>query len=541
MPGRNKNRSTSPRVHEVERTEVEQTEVERTEVERSNVERSNVRSKDVGPSDLGPNDVGGSEAGQSDGPPNPFQPGRAGRQKSVSAGNAKADAIAAEWNHLAWTGAVWKSLLLPGGALLAAAWIALESGWLALSSPAVNSFYYVAFGAGLLLAWRFHSSRVMFALLSLLLGHRALEFFSGALGTSSGPGRAAFELVSFLLPLNFIILSEMRERGLTVPAVATRLGILFGESVLVAALCRPEQTAAPAIFHAALLPRAWLSATHIPQPALLLFAVAWVMLLARFVLYRKPVESGMMWSLLALMFSLHFKGGVGMAGSAYMATAGLIIAFSVIENFYVLAYHDELTSLPSRRAFNDALLSLEAPYAIAAVDIDHFKSFNDTYGHETGDQVLRMVAGKLARVSGGGRAFRVGGEEFSILFSGKSAAEVLPDLELLRALIAQSVFLLRAGGERRTVARGPDRRSAARTKRSQTQRAPSAVAKLSVTVSIGVAESSARSRSATPDVNAIIRAADKALYQAKQCGRNRVVKADAPITRAARNSKRHIA
>ena len=52
-------------------------------------------------------------------------------------------------------------------------------------------------------------------------------------------------------------------------------------------------------------------------------------------------------------------------------------------------------------------LSFEAPYAIAVVDIDHFKNFNDTYGHDTGDQVLRLVAGRLAAVNGGGKAFRV--------------------------------------------------------------------------------------------------------------------------------------
>ena len=114
-----------------------------------------------------------------------------------------------------------------------------------------------------------------------------------------------------------------------------------------------------------------------------------------------------------------------------------------------LAYHDELTSLPARRAFNDALLRLQKPYAVAVVDIDHFKKFNDSYGHETGDQVLRMVAGKLAGITGGGRAYRVGGEEFSILFPGKTAKDALPHLELLRSVIEVSTFRVRAGQERR--------------------------------------------------------------------------------------------
>ena len=119
------------------------------------------------------------------------------------------------------------------------------------------------------------------------------------------------------------------------------------------------------------------------------------------------------------MFISLQAGGVSPTATSYMATAGLILVGSIIENSYLLAYHDELTTLPARRAFNEALLRLEDSYAVAVVDIDHFKKFNDTYGHETGDQVLRLVAAKLATVTGGGRAYRVGGEEFSILFPGK--------------------------------------------------------------------------------------------------------------------------
>jgi len=63
----------------------------------------------------------------------------------------------------------------------------------------------------------------------------------------------------------------------------------------------------------------------------------------------------------------------------------------MVETSYLLAYHDELTALPSRRAFHEALLRLQPPYSIAMVDIDHFKRCNDTYGHDTGDEVLRLV------------------------------------------------------------------------------------------------------------------------------------------------------
>jgi GGDEF domain-containing protein len=184
-----------------------------------------------------------------------------------------------------------------------------------------------------------------------------------------------------------------------------------------------------------------------------------------------------------------------------------------------------LTTLPSRRAFNDALLRLQAPYSIAIVDIDHFKNFNDTYGHDTGDEVLRLVASKLARVTGGGEVYRCGGEEFAIVFSGGTTAEVADHLEQLRATIEVSSFRMR-GNDRRETPRGPDRRNQ-RTRgrtlpghaiRKLTQSPPNDRTSLSVTVSIGVATSAGENA----DAEAVVRAADKALYRAKAAGRNRV-------------------
>jgi PleD family two-component response regulator len=175
------------------------------------------------------------------------------------------------------------------------------------------------------------------------------------------------------------------------------------------------------------------------------------------------------------------------------------------------------------------------------LDIDHFKRCNDTYGHDTGDQVLRMVASRLARVSGGGQAYRCGGEEFAILFSGKTTNDVLEHLEKLRVDIEASKLRLR-GPDRRQEARGPDRRN----QRSSDQRPPGQRSRgrmqtghairqlsrveptssdeLSVTASIGVATS----KRENPSAEEVIKAADKALYRAKDGGRNRVETASAP-------------
>src|SRR3972149_1430335 len=139
------------------------------------------------------------------------------------------------------------------------------------------------------------------------------------------------------------------------------------------------------------------------------------------------------------------------------------------------------------------------------VDVDHFKKFNDTYGHDVGDQFLKMVAGRLDEVTGGGRAFRYGGEEFSVLFPGKTVDEALPHLDLLRATIEDTRFALRGPGRPR---KKPGKARAGSLRQGSGQ--AGAAKNVAVTVSIGVAEPG--ERAATPE--AVIKAADKALYRA---------------------------
>lgn len=414
-----------------------------------------------------------------------------------------------------------KSLLrpwfVPGGVLLLLAALPLQTTFFSISSQAIEFYYYAVFVTAILLAWRFHSSRVILALLSLLLAHRAMEFFSNGHRLSVGPGHIAFESTALLLPINFLVFSITAERGLAVPALASRLSLLFCESVFVAVICAPGQTSSPGFMHAALLNVHLFDKSRIPQLALLAFVLAFGVIAVRFLMYGKPVENGLMWSLIATFLGF-YAGAVGQIGDAYFATAGVILAASLVENSYFLAYHDELTALPARRAFHDALLDLEPPYTVAVVDIDHFKRVNDTYGHDTGDQVLSMVAARLARVNSG-QAFRVGGEEFSILFPGKSVKEVTKDLEALRIAVSEFSFRVRVTAERRKLPRGPDRRSDKRQRSSPgSERESHSPQQLSVSISIGVAEANRKTRA----VEDVIRAADQALYRAKRAGRNRV-------------------
>jgi len=175
----------------------------------------------------------------------------------------------------------------------------------------------------------------------------------------------------------------------------------------------------------------------------------------------------------------------------------------VVIDSYFLAYRDELTALPSRRALNQLSLSLGRKYTLAMLDIDHFKKFNDTYGHDIGDQVLKLVASKLALVKIGGKVFRYGGEEFTVVFSRKGKEHTLAELERLRQDIA----------DYKIVIRHPQRTN----KQARTTKKNSDLKTVGVTISIGVAD-----RQSKQNFEQTLKVADQALYRAKKKGRNNV-------------------
>lgn len=175
----------------------------------------------------------------------------------------------------------------------------------------------------------------------------------------------------------------------------------------------------------------------------------------------------------------------------------------VLIDSYFLAYRDELTSLPSRRALKQLSLSLGKKYTLAMMDIDHFKKFNDKYGHDIGDQVLKLVASKLTKVKGGGKVFRYGGEEFTVVFPRKDVQHAAIELEKLRQSIADYKMIIRQPVRKTKESRG---------KRQQTEEKS-----VSVTISIGVA-----ARVNGQKFDQALKSSDEALYRAKKSGRNNV-------------------
>ncbi len=396
-------------------------------------------------------------------------------------------------------------LFMPGGLVLLASLVFLRPGGLPESAaPFLRVYPYAVAVGGAFLGWYFNRSRVVFALLILAIADRVLVVFPADLGSEGGAGRIVFNAVAVLLPVNLAAYSLVSERGLFTMRGLSRSIPILGQVLVVGVIgfFRPRELAV--LLDSRFLGGNLAAWTPIPQPGLVAFGVGLLVLLARFYLVRNPIERGFVWALAAAFTGLQLSRA-GWILTHVLATAGFILVMAVIETSYRMAYHDELTGLPGRRALNEALLKLGSQYAMAMVDIDHFKQFNDRYGHDVGDQVLRMVAAKLERVAGGGKAFRYGGEEFVVVFPGQGAADMVPHLESLRREVQASCFVLR----------GPDRpRKKPETPRTQSRHRRAVL----VTVSIGVAERDEHQRK--PDQ--VIKAADKALYRAKDAGRNQV-------------------
>jgi diguanylate cyclase (GGDEF)-like protein len=212
---------------------------------------------------------------------------------------------------------------------------------------------------------------------------------------------------------------------------------------------------------------------------------------------------------LTLAFNQSLTGSDDLMGSKiYHAYAfniiGLIALYSVYKLYWQNVYIDDLTGVPNRRAFNEQLKKLGRKYTIAMLDIDHFKKFNDNYGHTEGDNVLRYVAAHLKSASNS-NVFRYGGEEFSIVYSGYRIKDVLWRLEQMREELATRQFYIRMNESKRIKKSEKDRENQSNGRK-----------KARVTISIGIAQRTDRFKT-TEDV---INAADKALYMAKKKGRN---------------------
>ena len=401
--------------------------------------------------------------------------------------------------------------LLPAIALpVTAMWVTfsitlLSPGWQALL---IDALPVVALALAMLLSIRFNRSRFSFLLLFLTLAWVSQTHLRGQLLP------ATESLLFAALMTNSFVFSLLKDRSLFSIHGLLRLAVLLPQAIAIWYLV----TFAPAL-PLAILNREWFT---LPGAVAILVQLPDSILLGALLinLAHMALSIARNSSVQATFFACQL-GLLGIA-SGYphaafvpfmVSSCALLVALAIIMDSHDMAYRDELTALPSRRALNQLLLSLGRRYTIAMLDIDHFKKFNDTHGHDIGDEVLQMVAAKIARVGGGGKPFRYGGEEFTIVFTGKTPQQAEQQLEVLRAEIENYRMVVRQD-QRRNQSKS-DRKSGRQSRAKQGRNNPRQQT-LSVTISIGYA-------TRTPELKiaeTVIKAADQALYRAKNNGRN---------------------
>jgi diguanylate cyclase (GGDEF)-like protein len=375
------------------------------------------------------------------------------------------------------------SLLVPCFILLVSVYASLYVGQLPpLWFGILPLLPIILASVAILLAWHFNKGRVLILVLLLLIPKLY------------GDSNEEASLTAYLVVSCFCIalLAFVPERGFFNRFAVNR--ILF--VVMLVSWCYAIE-------------RSWVSFAFLDH-AFLNTTVSWSTVLLWCVLLISTSTIGFAWwlsgdtfrasgliSIVSLLIIGHFASSDTQFDALLSAQFLLWIWFLLMES-HRMAYLDDMTKLPGRRALNEQLVGLSKWYAIAMVDVDHFKKFNDTYGHDMGDKVLKSVATQLKYFANPGRAFRYGGEEFTIVFRGKQLAEVEETLERVREGIEDALVEVFDPKKKQDI-------------------------DVNVTVSLGVAFATLGE---SPD--AVLKRADDALYQSKKKGRNRVSKSLSP-------------
>ncbi|OPY62367.1 MAG: Response regulator PleD [Pelotomaculum sp. PtaU1.Bin065] len=368
-----------------------------------------------------------------------------------------------------------------------------------VSYEAIRYSSYAVLLIGLVVSYFSNRNRVFFTLITLLLSQYLLVDKKLYLSV-------VYPAVCIFIPLNIIIFSFLTERGVLTPGGKNRIALIFVEIIFTATIFGTNNQPLINLINKKVFSLRILSQTPVPQIAILLLLAAILLLIIRQSKNISSYESSFAGVIVASFIALNFKEN-NLALVIFFSISSVILIFAIIQDLYRKAYLDELTGIPTRRALMEELMKIGGKYTIAMLDIDFFKKFNDTYGHDVGDNALKFVAAMMKNVTGGGKIYRYGGEEFTIIFPGKGVDDAVSHLEKLRGKISSRGFVLR----------GQDRPK----KKPQKAKPNSSSAKrLFLTVSIGVSEKTEKNKTAAD----VIKSADNALYRAKENGRNCISK-----------------
>jgi len=408
---------------------------------------------------------------------------------------------------------IYRYLLLPLGV-----WLVLTIGF-ATTSLGVGweqhipflSLPYVLFAVNFGLGLAFLQTRVSFLglFLATVTYVASRHYFHGDVGQ----GRTLTYLASFYAPTMVVLYHGLNERGVFTLHGLRRFLIILSSIFIVLLLPKLLRLEDLDLDQAWLFFRPVGRGLRLPVCGFLLF-----LFVTPALLIRRPFVSPLLGPLFAvallyLVMALNVESSLWRVTArqgvftAYMTGVAVMFLWAILDSSWRSANMDELTELPGRRLLKHHLARLGSSYVLAVADIDFFKKINDKYGHDTGDQVLRFLASHLRRVTGGGIAYRFGGEEFVIVFDRGDVIQAAAALDELRQTIEGREFVIRSQNR--------PRQKPANAAPPKNPRKPKTIR---VTVSIGVAGPTPR----RDTVEAVMAAADKALYVAKGEGRNRV-------------------
>lgn len=342
----------------------------------------------------------------------------------------------------------------------------------------------------------------LFVLLLFPLFYNLVLAFPNTLFTKLS-GTAFWHIAPLSCAIGYLLLYALQERGLFSSFGLLRSGIA---AVLLFVSYLGLNYFSPALHMAlntSLLPYVFHAMTKTSDFILILASISLLFIFLVSLLFEAQTQKAPFWMLTSLMASFLFSQEA-QSFILFSLLSALIAISALVHDAYKMAYIDTLTAIPGRRALEERFLHLGSSYVVAMVDIDFFKKFNDTFGHEVGDDVLKLIAKELTQIKNGGKAYRYGGEEFTILFAGKKKEECVMALEEVRERIFRRGFVVR---DKNRPEKAP--KTVEKSEHTKKQR-------LSVSIGMSVSQ-----KGKTP--HEIIKIADTALYKAKESGRNCLV------------------
>src|SRR2546430_7517658 len=343
---------------------------------------------------------------------------------------------------------------VPAAILLAAALAVKASQALPVSlSGLIGVGPYIVLLLGAAISAWFTRSRALIMLASLLAAYAGYNLAS-ELGPQSFALRAVLTAFAVLVPFNVLLALAFPERGVRQSRNYRWLLLGVAEILVVIWIAYAGRSSLSGTAWRDVLDHWSLHSPPTPIVARIMLVAAFAAALARTWPRRgpkelrkepRPLDIGIAAALVAFFLGCE-SAAAPLAFGAFMSAAGVSLLAAVLQESHRLAFRDELTNLPSRRALAERLTGLGPTYAIAMVDVDNFKQFNDAPRHHIGAQGPKLAAARLAAIEGGGTSYRYGGEEFCVLFSDRTLEQALPHLEQLRKDIEDYRMAVRGGG-----------------------------------------------------------------------------------------------